>query len=239
MNYIRFHHIGLVILCGIFNSILLSCSKDDGPKLPGPATLQLPANLENCVGGNSLSSSKAEVTFSWSVAPNTDSYILNVSNLVTGEDSFKRNIVETTTTYSLAKGYPYKWFITSTSETLADVAFSPEFMFFLASDGDRNSPPFPAVATSPPPGSTIEIIDNSEVLLSWKGADPENDILNYDLYIDNVDGLQTPLPTDQQNLTESEFSLQLNANKVYFWSVLTTDSFGNTSKGQVYSFKTK
>ena len=30
-----------------------------------------------------------------------------------------------------------------------------------------------------------------------------------------------------------------NANKVYFWSVLTTDSFGNTSKGQVYSFKTK
>ena len=63
--------------------------------------------------------------------------------------------------------------------------------------------------------------------------------MNYYLYIDNVDGLQTPLPTDQQNLTESEFLLQLNANKVYFWSVLTTDSFGNTSKGQVYSFKTK
>ena len=112
-------------------------------------------------------------------------------------------------------------------------------MFFLASDGDRNSPPFPAVATSPAPGSTIEIIDNSEVLLSWKGADPENDILKYDLFIDNIDGLQTPLPTNQQNLTSTEFSLQLNADKVYFWSVLTTDSFGNTSKGQVYSFKTK
>lgn len=239
MNNINFRQLGLIALCGIFVSILFSCSKDDGPKLPEPATLQSPANLENCIGGTSLSSSQAEVTFSWSVAPNTDSYILNVMNLATGEDSFKRNIVETTTTFSLAKGYPYKWFITSTSETLADVAFSPEFMFFLASDGDRNSPPFPAVVSSPAPGSTVEITDDSEVLISWVGADPEDDTLIYDLYIDYIDGLQSPIPANQQNLTESEFSLQLNADTVYFWSVLTTDSFGNFSKSQVYSFKTK
>ena len=57
----------------------------------------------------------------------------------------------------------------------------------------------------------------------------------YTLYVDSIDGLQTP-PDRQTDISSSSLSVELISN-VYYWRVLSRDTNGNTSYSQIKSFR--
>ena len=55
-----------------------------------------------------------------------------------------------------------------------------------------NYAPFPADLTAPASGSTITLSEG-KATFTWDGSDPDSgDTLSYTVYVDTVDGKQTP-----------------------------------------------
>ena len=216
--------------------LMLGCSKDDGPKNPVSADLLLPSNGENCNTGNSVNSNQATVEFTWSEAPNTDSYFLEVTNAQTNKKTKLASIPMPSATLTLEKGYPYEWFVTSISNDFpTERPQSDTWRFYLQGDGESNSAPFTADLISPASGEAVQLTDGSFNFV-WSGQDPDGDSLLYTLYLDTIDGLQTP-PESQIDITSTNFEIDLELDKVYYWSVLSRDSKNNTSHSQVHSFR--
>ena len=86
-----------------------------------------------------------------------------------------------------------------------DIPSSSKWRFYLQGDAETNSPPFPANLLNPSSGEAISLNDNGFFNLQWEGIDPENDNLIYTLYLDTIDGLQSP--NDQYtNLASLKFT---------------------------------
>ena len=64
--------------------------------------------------------------------------------------------------------------------------------FYLAGDGVVNYAPFPADLKAPASGSTVTLSEG-KATFTWDGSDPDSgDTLSYTVYVDTVDGKQTP-----------------------------------------------
>ena len=223
----------------LFVLILLqttACSKDDGPKSPVSADLLSPSNGENCNTGTSISATQSEVNFSWSDDPNTDSYFLEVTNLETNNKIKRAGIITTATTLTLDKGYAYEWFVTSMSNDMPERPLSDTWRFYLQGDGETNSATFMAQLISPNSGESLQLTDGA-LNFVWSGQDPDGDSILFTLFVDTIDGLQTP-PESQVDISSSNLSVDLEPNTVYYWSVFSRDINNNTSHSQVYSFRT-
>ena len=104
--------------------------------------------------------------------------------------------------------------------------------------GSINFAPYPAALLSPNNSSTIDRNSNGEITFEWEGSDPDDaDNLVYTLYIDTVDGKQTP-STSLTDLTVETIDVALDAANTYYWRVKTSDG-KNSSYSVVRSFKTK
>jgi hypothetical protein len=217
--------------------LMLGCGKDDGPKNPVSADLILPSNGENCNSGTSISSTQATVEFTWSNAPNTDSYFLEVTNSQTNKKIKLASIPMSSASLTLEKGYAYEWIVTSISNDFpTDRPQSDTWRFYLQGDGETNSAPFTADLISPVSGETIKITDGIYNFM-WSGQDPDGDPMLYTLYVDSIDGLQAPSER-QTDISSSNLNVELNSiNSVYYWSVLSRDTNGNISHSQVKSFR--
>ena len=236
----------------LFVSILLSCGGGGGddpggggggggggptPTPPGKATLVAPANNKTCETGTSISSTQSTVTFSWNASANTNTYDVRITNLNTSVATNKNGISTTSTTATLNKGVPYSWRVTSKNTTSTTTTPSDLWKFYLAGDGVVNYAPFPAELKTPASGSTISLTDG-KATFSWEGTDPDaNDTLTYTLYVDTVDGKQTP-STSLSNLSDESVDVELEAATTYYWRVKTSDGT-NASYSIVYSFKTQ
>ena len=224
----------LLLIAVLFQ--LIGCSKDDGPKNPTSSDLLSPSNGENCNTGTSISATKSNVNFSWSEASNTDSYFLEIKNLQTNDKIKRAGINTNVATIALDKGYGYEWFVTSISNNVpTERPVSATWRFYLQGDGETNSAPFTAELISPASGEAVQLTDGSFNFV-WSGNDPDGDSILYTLYLDTIDGLQTP-PESQTDITSSNFEIDLELDKVYYWSVFSRDSKNNTSHSQVYSFR--
>ena len=216
--------------------LMLGCSKDDGPKNPVPADLLLPSNGENCNTGISVNSNQSAVEFTWSEAPNTDSYFLEVTNVQTNKKTKLASIPMPSAKLTLEKGYSYEWFVTSISNDFpTERPQSDTWRFYLQGDGETNSAPFTADLISPASGEAIQLSDGTFNFV-WSGADPDGDAMLYTLYVDSIDGLQTP-PDRQTDISSTSLSVELISSTVYYWRVLSRDTNGNTSYSQVKSFR--
>ena len=237
----------------LFVSILLSCGGGGGddpgggggggggggptPTPPGKATLVAPANNKTCETGTSVSSTQSTVTFSWNASANTNTYDVRITNLNTSVATNKNGVSTTSTTATLNKGVPYSWRVTSKNTTTTTTTPSDLWKFYLAGDGVVNYAPFPAELKTPASGSTISLTDG-KATFSWEGTDPDsNDTLTYTLYVDTVDGKQTP-STSLSNLSDESVDVELDAATTYYWRVKTSDGT-NASYSIVYSFKTQ
>ena len=236
----------------LFVSILLSCGGGGGddpggggggggggptPTPPGKATLVAPANNKTCETGTSVSSTQSTVTFSWNASANTNTYDVRITNLNTSVATNKNGVSTTSTTATLNKGVPYSWRVTSKNTTSTTTTPSDLWKFYLAGDGVVNYAPFPAELKTPASGSTISLTDG-KATFSWEGTDPDaNDTLTYTLYVDTVDGKQTP-STSLSNLSDESVDVELDAATTYYWRVKTSDGT-NASYSIVYSFKTQ
>ena len=136
------------------------------------------------------------------------------------------------------KGTPYSWNITSKNTTTTTTTPSDTWKFYLSGPGIVNYAPFPADLKTPGSGSTIARSDEGKVTFTWEGSDPDSgDTLSYTLYVDKVDGKQTP-PSAQTGISAKTLDVALDAATTYYWRVKTSDGT-NSSYSIVYSFKTQ
>ncbi|MBL7474017.1 fibronectin type III domain-containing protein [Robertkochia sediminum] len=218
--------------------LIASCggsSSDDTtpPPVPDPvaAELSFPVNNEVCFDGTVISPSMSEVPFSWNPAENADKYELVVTNLET--NVIQRYPAPTVDiAVSLERATPYSWYVKSLGNNTTAEATSETWKFYLAGEGVTNYAPFPAELLEPASGSTTNA---SGIIFTWNGDDPDSNVLTYELFADTTDGKTESLAA---NLSETRFETSLQPATTYYWSVVTTDQEGNTSRSSVYSFKT-
>ena len=201
---------------------------------PGAVTLSAPEKNKTCEPGAVISDTQREVSFSWTASVNTDSYDMAITDLNTNAVTTVAGITGTSTKVNLTKGTPYSWKLTSKSTKSTQTGTSETWNFYLARTGVSNFAPFPATIVSPTPGSTVTP-KAGKVTLSWAGSDPENDKLTYTVYLDAVDGKQTP-PAALTNITLTSVDVTIEAGKIYYWRIKTSDG-SNTSTTIVYQFK--
>lgn len=218
--------------------LLVSCGggSDDGGDTPDPVatpkatTLIFPDNNTECNEGTIISDTRSSVEFSWNAAQDTDSYEINIKNLATG-NSTKTTVNSTTEVITIDRGTPYEWFVTSKASGTTETATSTVWKFYNQGVGIENYAPFPAEAVSPARGATIAT--TTTVSLRWSGADVDDDIEEYEIFLDTTNNPSTSIGTT----TNITIDATVAANTVYYWKVITKDSQNNTSNSEVFEFK--
>jgi len=214
----------LLILC-------IGCRKDPEP-LPAKAVLLLPRNNEICADGVIISASRTKILFKWEASKNSDSYVLSIKNLESGQIS-SHSTDKTQLELELDRNLAYSWFISSKNNKVSQEVSSDLWKFYNPAPAQTSFSPFPAELTAPRYGEVIPL-STATVTLRWSATDPDGDIDSYDVYLGNTSvpvlfrsGLKTAVLAD----------LVLDRNKTYYWKIITRDTKGNRSNSDVYVFK--
>ncbi|QIL38629.1 hypothetical protein G7074_04645 [Pedobacter sp. HDW13] len=226
------------IIMILFVTVIIGCGKDKEPIVEEPAAAKTmlfkPAQNELCTSGVIISDSQSVVTFEWVAAANADGYELVVKNLESGSVNsyFTQNL---RFDVKLQRNTPYSWSVDSKSDKNPQTTKSDVWKFFNAGVGISSYAPYPADLLSPSFGETVNAVDGKLSLL-WKGSDPDNDILNYSIYL----GKSTSPILLKADLTDTVLKdISVSINTVYYWKVITKDNRGNTSDSGLFSFKVK
>lgn len=209
---------------------------DDEPVIPAPsaATLIFPEDNTECntgvvdVDDNTLSA----VTFEWNAAQNADRYTLTITNLNTNTSTFV-NADTNEATATIQRGTPYSWYVTSRADGTRDTADSGTFRFYNEGPGVENYAPFPAEAIAPARGVNLPMT-TTMVTLEWSGADVDNDITGYEVFFGTDVDPSTSIGSGAETTLAD---VAVTSGTTYYWKVVTTDSAGNTSSSEVFSFK--
>ncbi|KPK85294.1 MAG: hypothetical protein AMS27_07615 [Bacteroides sp. SM23_62_1] len=112
------------------------------------------------------------------------------------------------------------------NKTIGDI-----WSFTTISDTSNQSPNEP---TNPYPnnGATNIALNTN---LTWECIDPENDPILYDVYF----GTTTNPPIAYTDLTENQFTPNLNYNTTYYWKINSKDNHGNITNGAIWNFTTE
>lgn len=218
--------------CCILLFFFIGCGKDD-PKPPAAANLLFPLQNSECTTGENLNETTSLVEFRWQKAANAKTYELRVTNINT-------NVTQTVSTSLLSaqlpleKGAPYSWLVLTRNSETQETGLSTTWQFYNAGSV-LNYAPFPAAIRTPVSGATVFRDLNNEVVLEWEGADVDNDIAGYELYIDPVNPPTTLF--SQPSASTTSIKVSVDANTVYYWRVITIDSEGNRSDSGSYGFK--
>ncbi len=214
-----------------------ACSEDDNEKkapVVGELSLASPLDSSTCEGV-STSSTKCEVTLNWEPTSENETYVLTVTNLNTNKVVLIQNdIKETTYKLVLDKQEPFSWTVSSRDNVTKEISNKSPIWKFYASAGVSvaNYAPFPADLITPIQDKVVTAVDG-KILLKWSGSDTDGDNLKYTVYIDKVDGKQTPL-TELTNISTTQASVSV-ASGVYYWRVKSSDA-NSSSFSQVVSF---
>lgn len=217
----------LVFLC----IICLACRKDPEP-LPGKAVLLLPRNNEICADGVIVSASRTKILFKWEASKNSDSYVLSIKNLESGQIS-THSTDKTQLELELDRNLAYSWFITSKNSQINKEISSDLWKFYNPAPAQTSFSPFPAELTAPRYGEVIPL-STATVTLRWAATDPDGDIDSYDVYLGNTN---VPVLYRSALKTAVLADLVLDRNKTYYWKIITRDTKGNRSNSDVYVFK--
>ena len=225
-------YLGLIIVCFLISN----CSSDETSALiPEKALLISPAKDSPCLTGDSVSDTEIEVIFKWSPARNTDYYNLRITNLISNEIINETNIENTGATVVLEKGKPYSWSVSSKSDLVNDVGTSEVNNFYVGGFESVTNAPLPVSLTQPDQGSNVIIGEGGKVSFSWS-ENSQNNSMKYTLYLDKIDGKQTP-SDEYTDLTANTIDVTLENGTTYFWRVKSFDGV-NSSFSVVNTFKT-
>jgi hypothetical protein len=225
----------ILVLTLLYNC---SSSSDDGgsttppvSQAPAIAVLTFPDNNQECNQGIEVNATQSSVTFTWNASANTDSYDIVLKNLDTNSIlTFSSNTNDKAIT--IDKATPYSWYVVSKSITSTETAQSATWKFYNSGDPVESFAPFPADLIAPTMGANLNGI--TTVTLEWSGSDIDNDITGYDVFIDTTSPPTTQLGSNQ---TETTIDATVVAGNVYYWRVITTDSQGNNSESEIFSFR--
>lgn len=213
--------------------LLVACGKDS-PKPPEAAVLIFPQKNSECITGISLNNTSSQVEFRWLAAKYADTYQLKFTNVLTNSSVTSAPTEALSVRVPLLKGVPYQWTITTENNETQEIAVSEAWYFYNAGT-ETTFPPFPAQINEPLSGASVARDLNNEVTLGWTGADVDNDIATYDVYLDTVANPQLLLASTSISITELPASVA--ADTIYYWRVVTTDREGNSSDSGTYSFR--
>ena len=225
-------YLSLIIVCFLISN----CSSDETTALiPEKALLISPAENSPCLTGDSVSDTEIEVIFRWSPARNTDYYNLRITNLISNEIINKTNIENTGATVVLEKGKPYSWSVSSKSDLVNDIGTSDVNNFYVGGFESVTNAPVPVSLTQPGQGSNVIIGEGGKVSFSWS-ENSQNNSVKYTLYLDKIDGKQTP-SSEHTDLTAKTVDVTLENGTTYFWRIKSFDGT-NSSFSAVNTFKT-
>ncbi|XLS28746.1 hypothetical protein ACJD0Z_16300 [Flavobacteriaceae bacterium M23B6Z8] len=226
------------IVFGVSFLAIISCGgggDDPAPEEPvvppTKATLIFPENNTECNEGTIISDTESSVTFRWNPSENTDAYTVTIRNLLEGTTQ-SVNASTNQQAITIKRATPYSWSVTSRSNETNETAVSDVWKFYNAGASIQNYAPFPAELVSPKMGASV---DAGDVLLSWTGEDIDNDIVNYDVYLDTSNPPQNKIFTES---TASSVIANTNGNTVYYWYIVSRDSENNTSTSEIFEFRT-
>ncbi|TMM58451.1 hypothetical protein FEE95_03200 [Maribacter algarum] len=213
--------------------ILLGCKKKEPPKPPESVQLVFPEKNSECTTGEDINATTSQVEFRWGASSNTETYELIVTNLENGN---KQDVTVTTTSAKLpiAKGTPYSWVVISKNSAVLQTASSPSWNFYN-SGFETTYAPFPAEIVEPKMGASAFKDINNDVVLRWSGADVDDDIIGFELFLSTETPPETSISTPGPDATDTKVSVV--ANTVYYWRVITKDSEGNTSDSGIFEFR--
>ncbi len=216
-----------------FGMMLLSGCKKDPPNPPGKPLLAEPAKNLECTPVQSSSGNSSVVRFRWRTGNYTDSYEIEVKNLLDGT-KINRDSKVATETISLEKSTPYSWFVTSKNTQTNETATSATWLFYIPGTQTYHIP-FPAQIIAPEPGATVFKDINNEVILQWSAVDIDNDIENYKIYFSTENPPNVLIASSGANETSQKVGVV--SSTVYYWRIVTADALGNTSDTGVIDFK--
>ena len=212
------------------------CDTEVCPFCPDVAVLIYPKNNQACEPGLIISETTATVILEWEHAKDADAYQVTITNQYNGKTQKFSNLITNTQEVILERGQAYSWSVTSFNQRANITKISTIYQFYLQGKegGIVNYAPFAPTLLTPESG---EIIDAIKVYFSWRATDLDGDDLTYKLYVDSVDGKQTP-PSIQQNLLQTYLTIDLDSGKDYYFRVEASDG-KNTSSSITRSFSTK
>ncbi|QWX83071.1 hypothetical protein H0I23_11475 [Cellulophaga sp. HaHaR_3_176] len=231
-----------IYLFSTLSSLVLSCSSSSSEPTTEPTTpvaitpssalLIFPDDDTECNEGviDANNDSRSTVTFEWLSAENTDSYEIKLKNLDTGSIT-----TSTSTTnekdISINRGTPYEWYVISLANGTSTTATSETWSFYNQGKGIQNYAPFPAIALTPQRGSTIT--NTETVTLQWSASDVDNDIASYEILFGTNETPENSLG----DTTETTIQVTIAAGNIYYWKVITTDSYNNSSNSELFEFR--
>lgn len=218
--------------------ILQSCSSGSedivdggGDSVDKTPTLIFPLNDSECFQGTIISDTRSDVLFEWNGTESASSYILTLTNLNTNKESGITS-TETSKKVTLERGVPYSWYVIAIGERFSDQTKSSEWKFYNAGVGIQNYAPFPAEATFPIMGSTVQ----SNFNLTWNSSDLDGDSLSYEVFLDTNEAPTTSIAS----VTANEYWVSsLSSGTIYYWKIITKDSYGNESTSPIFDFRTQ
>ena len=130
---------------------------------------------------------------------------------------------------ALTRGAHYYWRVVATDDK-GESTDGPVWDFYTITNNPPNTPNDPL----PPDGAIGESID---VDLAWTGGDPDaGDVVTYTVYLD------TSSPPGSQicegTATTCDPPGSLTPNTPYYWQVVATDSFSESTAGPIWDFTT-
>ena len=213
--------------------LFLGCGPDHIPA-PKPSVLILPDNLNTCNTASRVNDFESQVRFQWTAALDTESYQLVIENTLTRQ---KRTVSTSLLSESvrLSSGAPYSWYVVSKSLLTDAVGQSSVWQFYFEGNPEASHFPFPAQLLEPQNKAELGLDDSNSLLFQWNGNDLDGDIESYELYLgESTDELSK----EREGLTNNQTEIQLLANTLYFWQVVSIDREGNHSFSEIFQFQT-
>ena len=228
----------IVLLFGSLILLVNSCTPEEPvvPINPSAPTLISPANDETCLDGTSINDSQSNVDFRWSSAANALSYELVVTNLLT-QSSQTYPATSNQTTVALTKAEPYNWSVKSIGEVGSIPSESTQWKFYLAGDAVVNFAPFPSELISPQSGANVTPDINNLIKLQWNASDVDNDLAQFEVYLDKNDAT-TIIKTIAYQTEEESIEIDVENGTTYYWKIIAIDTNQNQSSSGVYTFRT-
>ncbi|HTE00989.1 MAG TPA: hypothetical protein VK668_16975 [Mucilaginibacter sp.] len=202
-------------------------------QVPAKVELILPAKNSLCTTGPYNHGATDDILFTWNASANTDSYEINLKNLVTNA-TFQLTTKKTEVTLNLTGSFPYSWYIVSKSSKTSVTAQSDVWKFYNAfANSVGGYVPYPADLTAPKFGqkfSNTTIVD-----LRWTGSVYQygKPIVDYDVYLGT-----TTAPVLLKKGVKDSVLLNVNVmpNTTYYWEVVTNNLDGYSSHSELYQF---
>ena len=228
----------IVLLFGSLILLVNSCTPEEPvvPINPSAPTLISPANDETCLDGTSINDNQSNVDFRWSSAANALSYELVVTNLLT-QSSQTYPATSNQTTVALTKAEPYNWSVKSIGEVGSIPSQSTQWKFYLAGDAVVNFAPFPSELISPQSGANVTPDINNLIKLQWNASDVDDDLAQFEVYLDKNDAT-TIIKTIAYQTEEESIEIDVENGSTYYWKIIAIDTNQNQSSSGVYTFRT-